>query len=208
MHLKSFLTILSIFCFFTSVSFAQEEDLEQALVKARAAEIEARDARKRAEKALKKADTPAMKKARKEIEHEVEEEKELKEENSKVLANAAITGCEYAEPVIVNARAIQFSKMTVMASVRIINRSSVAQDIETATRGIGVAVKNLCPGGAITLAFARTWVTDSETEEIVLMAIGRNQGSGTQSQTFSLYLNRSDVSYRRVQSRVWEIYGR
>jgi len=206
MHLKSFLTVLLVFCFFTGVGFAQE-DPEQRLVRARAAEIEAREARKKAEEELKKKDTPTMKRARKEIEHEVKKERELKEDSEKVLAQSAITGCE-DDKVVVNARAVQFSVMAVMASIRIINKSSVSQDIETSSRGIGVAVKNLCPGGAITLAFSRGWVTDSETEEIILTAVGRNQGIGTQTQTFSLYLNRSDVSYRRVQSRVWEIYGR
>ena len=175
---------------------------EQAL-RARAEEIRIEREKKAAQKAVEAKDTPEMRKARAEARKDTGRLEAREKSDRRANDLAAVSGCP-SGTVKVNSRAVEFSSLVVMASVRITNMTGASVDIETASRGIGKAVENLCAGGAITLAFRRNILTDGASEQITLTAVGRSGGQAF-AQTFYLYLNAASIQYQRVDARTWEI---
>lgn len=192
---------------------------QEQVIMARAAELRAIDNLKKAKKQQKPQEDKYVRQARDEANDTAEKEQKQNENNKKVIQIAAVSGCpkstvlvetpirsNQAENVIrIDRRGFDTSSWVVVTSVRITNKSSVAKDIDGPD---GTLVQNLCPGGRIKLSFTRNIWTDSENREIPLNAVSSNLGTGTETQSFSLYLNASAINYQRVQPRQWDIYGR
>ena len=183
-----------------------EETSEQRSVRLRAEQIEREEKAKLAKAELVKKDTPAMGKARKQLEEEAKKLAEFKKQDADTYASANIQGCPVGT-VLVSGEAVQSSSWRVMTSVRIVNASPFPRDIETSFRGIGVAVKNLCAGGSLTLAFYRH-TNGPDSEEIILTAVARQPALPVLTESLSLYLYASNINGRRVDNRTWQITGR
>jgi hypothetical protein len=69
-------------------------------------------------------------------------------------------------------------------------------------------VQNLCPGGAVTLAFTAKWWDSSNTEGVYLVATSRPEGAATMTEEYRLTLNKSNLEWQRVEPHVWTINTR
>ncbi|OHB09743.1 MAG: hypothetical protein A3H52_02140 [Candidatus Zambryskibacteria bacterium RIFCSPLOWO2_02_FULL_39_26] len=151
-----------------------------------AKEIERNKALEAAEKRLRAHDSPAVHEARKLVEKAEERRASLARESAKLSKQAAVTGCAPGT-VVVDPRAVEFTSWVDSVSVRITNTSSSSRNIETSFRGIGVAVKNLCAGGSVSLGFARNW-SGSQYENIILIAKGTGERGRIVTEQFSMGL--------------------
>jgi len=225
MRLNSFLTILLVFLFvqlgFSQATSAQKtpEEIMQEIVRLRAQEIEAQDARKKAEEALEKKDSPAMKRARKEIEKEQKRLAKQEEEAAETLMDAKVVGCKNVvvmddlnvtnldrDTVEVSSNATKGSRFRVMLSLRIINNDVLAFDtIETSFRGYGPVVRNLCSRGSVTLTFNLAW-EDADSVDIPITIVARPPDGGIATTTRTFNLNKLNQQSRRVDNQNWEVH--
>lgn len=181
------------------------ETPEDKLIRLRAEKIRIDRETKEAEDAVRKNDSADMKAARKQVETENKGAESLRKEEAKVLSRAAISGCTN---VNVDARAEQTSWLNVTTSVRIVNTTPMTWNIQTPSRNLGVIVKGLCPGGSITLSFARTFA-DSLSENIALVAVSQPLvGNTVITEQFSLSLYAGNIDYQQHTSSVWQITRR
>lgn len=195
---------------------AIEEEVEQvrtreSIIRLRAEEIRLKKRIEEAQKELRKVETPEERQARKELEREERGAAKLAKASAEILQWANITGCE-SGTVAVNPSAVRpgwLDRQNVMVSVRIINTTPLTYNIETPLRGIGLAVRGLCPGGSVTLAFARDMLTDSQRVDIALIAISEpSAGQGVVTEERRLTLNASNVNNNRVRSEIWRLTRR
>ncbi len=157
---------------------------------------------KATQEAEKKNLSPDGKKAEEKIRKEDGRVIATDKERVRIIHDANPTGgC----PMAINGAAVKFSELKVMASVRIVNKTSFTFDIETPSRKIGSAVIGLGPGCAVTLAFVSRW-SESETEDIILTAISRPPSAAPITEPpFVLTLQKNSRDWKRVQSREWYI---
>ena len=183
---------------------ANETDLDR-MIRLRAEKRRIDRETKQAEEAVRKNDSPDMREARKQVEKETKRAEALRKDAAQVLARAAISGCT---DVNVDARAEQTSWLNVTTSVRIVNTTPLTWNIETPSRGIGVAVRGLCPGGSITLSFARTFA-DSQYENIALVAVSQPLvGNTVITEQFSLSLYVGNIDYHQHDVQIWQLTRR
>ncbi|MBI4155859.1 MAG: hypothetical protein HY507_01335 [Candidatus Zambryskibacteria bacterium] len=193
------------------------ETPEQKVVRLRAVEIEAREAREKAEAELKKSDTPAMTKARKEIGKEAKRVAERDKKAAEVLQNANVTGCKNVaaegadiadanlDIVYVSYNAVRSSRFHVMVSVIVTNLGTLPLDLQTSFRGYGPLIKNLCSGGSVTLSFPLNW-EDADYVQVPLQAIARTPDGRVATESRIFTLNRWNQQNFRVDNQIWEIH--
>ena len=205
----------------TSINGPEGETAEQKIVRLRAIKIEADKGLKKAQDELEKEDTPAMQEARKKIAKEAKQAAKLEKGEEQIIALASISGCqvggvgldltkvEAGVGVWINPKAEDYRYWTDMVSVTITNTTIFPYDIRTAFRAIGIAVKNLCPGGSIQLYFAREEYNPT-SEYVILKAEGRLLNTVIQTEPISFSLNYSSPSHRTehiswdlTKGRVW-----
>ncbi len=181
-----------------------EETPQEKRIRLRAQVIEAQEELKRLDEERAKYEPASMKQARKEV-------TKVDKAEAEILGWANITGCE-AGTVAVNPVAVRpnwIARRNVMVSVRVINTTPLTYDIQTPSLGIGLAVRGLCPGGAVTLTFARNMLTDSTQVDVALIAMSQpSAGQGVVTEERRFWLNASDVQYNRVKSEVWQLTRR
>ncbi len=170
----------------------------------RAQEIEFEKAQKKALKEEKRADTPAMKKAREEIEDREDAQKDARKELVEMRNRAKLTGCSW-DTVKISKGAFDGDILENMIRIRITNTGSFFQDIETPTRGAGLVVHNLCPGGAITLTFSiKRWLDGTGGIQIPLTAKAQPPNASTVTEKAQYYLPNQRRT-ERIEDRTWEI---
>lgn len=129
----------------------QVRDRER-LIRLRAEQIRLAKQVEEAEKALRKSEAPEERQARKELEKEEKKVAKAEESAEKAIDRADITGCESGTVEVHPNIAPRF---TINSSIRIrvTNPEQVPIDIEDAQHGL--IVRNLCPGGSLTIFRAR-----------------------------------------------------
>jgi hypothetical protein len=192
--------------FVVSLAFGQEvtkpTNIEE-LIRLRAEQIELQKKIVELEKQVVKSDTPSMKQARKEVVSKLRAEAVEAAETARDSINAQVTGCDPAT-VWISPKVSERSRWRVMTTIEVINVSAIPIDEIRAGSGYGVVVRNLCPGGSITLSFVLRW-EDSDNVRIPLTAISRTAEGGIAVAQSSANLNRMSIRHSRVTSRVWQV---
>lgn len=153
--------LLALVC--ASPSLAQQVDpkvaqeIEQIrsreeLIRLRAEEIRLQKRIEEAKKELRKVEPREERQARKEIERAEKKSIKADEVADKAAQRAAITGCE-AGTVEVHPNIAPRFTINSSVRVRVTNPEQVSVDIEDAQSGL--VVRNLCPGGSLTIFRAR-----------------------------------------------------
>ncbi len=180
----------------------ENETAEEKAVRLRALEIELKAELERVREERSKTEFPSVRKARKEIAKAQETLAKLDKQEREAYARAAITGCDEGT-VKVNPAAEQSSGLRVMVTAHVTNTMTSLMNIETSSRGLGVIVQDLCPGGSVSVSFVQNHI--GEDEDIVLVAVSRPPNAQVQTQTLTLQIQGGNARYRRVDSRVWTI---
>lgn len=170
-------------------------EAREAAIQARAAEIRAAEERKKAERDLKKISDNADRKARKEIENR----ERFQEQVKNAASVAGLRGCPantvWISPTAVGTRSYQaYSKVTVY------NRSGTTIDIRDEFKG-EYAVRNLCPGGVLTL-FKRLGPIDPDYIYFWYVATRHDPGEVLTYQSPQISLTRG---YSQPQIRDWYV---
>jgi hypothetical protein len=110
--------------------------------------------------------------------------------------------------VEVSTNATRSSRINVMVVVRVFNTTRWPIDVETPFKHYGPVVRNLCPGGAVTLSFPLSW-EDSNSMQLPLKAIARISPITMATSERTFYLNRSNASFQRIMNEIWQVqvYG-
>ncbi len=187
----------------------ENETPRDRLIRLRAEEIMAEKARKEAEEKVKALDSSEMKQARKEVEKEEKEQKKAKERSFKAVNSVDLHGCDpeavWVNPALGNNWGLRPSSIYSMVMVTIVNRYQQSTDVVSSLHG--TLVKGLCSGGRVTITFAARSTTPSSMQ-IVLTAIGQSLGAGTQVDSRTISLWKSDYNSRQIQSQLWELLPR
>ena len=201
-----------IFCFliamlvFSLSAVAQAPTTAEDIVRLRAEKIELEKKIKEAEDAQKKSDSPAMKKARKEIEKENKRIANREKKQTEAVTQANVIGCDPITSVEINPGATRYSSWFGNTLViRLVNESALTIDsIETSFHRYGWVVRNICPGGSLTISFMLDW-QDPDSMQVPFKAISRDAGGGMAIEERQFYINRNN-QYQRVDNQVWNIH--
>jgi hypothetical protein len=173
-------------------------------VRLRAEEIRREKEAKKVAEVLRKKDTPEMRQARKELLAEAKKLARFEKNSAKGNSRAGVSGCD-SGTVIVNPKALEFTSFTDSVTVRITNLTSKSRNIETSYKGIGVVVENLCPGGGVSLSFARRVFLSPQYETISLTSTGQGERAFV-TENFSMGLIRSyGTNGVQRQNHVWTL---
>lgn len=201
--------------------FLASQAARDEIIRRRAEQIDLQKEIDRLEKVRRKDEDPAARKARKELEKKEEKERKYQKLLEDAAVKAQVEGCKdpifsFDQPadldpqqmwVKLNAAALPPSRILGVPysrqwiQIRIFNHPDAkAVDIEFNDRYLtGVVVKNLCPGGRVTLYRQRVpWVDDNQMR-ISLNAI-RSDGRITQ-RSYTV----SAGSQRRGQFPTWKL---
>ncbi|HEY4505464.1 MAG TPA: hypothetical protein VJG67_02135 [Candidatus Paceibacterota bacterium] len=200
-----------------SAKVATDDAVREAGIKARAAEIALAEAKKKADKTAHESESEAMKKARK----EADKADEYRAKEAKLMAKArgasGITGalgCEAKDIELTSAYAQMLNQGRgmgrVTATVTAVNSGSDPVMITTSyNKGIGPVVKNLCPGGTVTLSFSRQVLSERDrrrTLRVPLTAISIAGNGTVTTRSFEMTLSGYAWEYEpQVNYPVWDI---
>lgn len=178
----------------------------QELVRLRAEEIRLKKENERLLRELSKQDDPEMKEARRELQREAEERAKRAERNRKAVAEAALEGCD---PATVEVKPYgqdfqPFAMFPVTLVVRVVNTGNAPITIETAFRGLGTVVRNLCGGGSINISFKLRW-EDSQMVNIPIIARATLPNGRHAQQSRQFFLSKYQSRSRRVEYENWVI---
>ncbi len=178
---------------------------EQAAVRERAEEIQEEETLKEARKALRKADTKVMKQARREIEKAEKRDRNTNRARAQVVAAAAITGCvdpANSPKIVVSSRAVRRDSAYNHVVTRIENDYPFPVDIED---NKGHLVKNLCPGGTITLLRQPTFSemgAQSFTFQYIVRGVFPDGSIGKDTRPYTIQ-QQYPGSLKQIQNDFW-----
>ena len=176
---------------------------EEKKIQVLARQIELDEAAKKNREELDKLRRPAEKKAEAIVRKEERRTEDRQNKDVKVLRNADIEGC--LGGVNVSEWATGGRSYQAYGKTRVINTSGVAVDIVDSYKG-ETAVRNLCPGGSITLFRKIDFLRDSLAVSYQYIATGKfPDGSMGTAQSPGVYLSSYQTSYQNGQSQIWEI---
>lgn len=177
---------------------------EEREILARAAEIEAKKATAAAQKAKEVGDSPAIRQARRDRADEENKKKKESEKRAKMIAGSRLVGCEpdTVEIFPLDQHFDPFAAFPSTLRIRIVNTSSVPIDIETPFRGYGPLVRNLCPGGSISVVFKLGSM--EESQQVPLSAISVTEEGRTITQERQFNINRNGRN-QNVRNELWNV---
>ena len=211
--LKKIFLFLVISTFFPFAVLAQEEKTKttpadtEELIRLRVQKIELDKKIKEVEKKIKKEATPAEQKARKEVEKEEKKAENKTKREIESRASLDIKGCN-PDTVVVNSvlgttRGIKSSVNHSMIKLVVFNRNQTPIGIRSTLHN--TLVENLCPGGSLTLTFASTEFSPSNTQiELTAYSSLLDGAILTETRQVSIY-KEYDWNSRTVQSYTWEV---
>ncbi len=177
---------------------------EEREILARAAEIEAKKATAAAQRAKEVGDSPSIRQARRERAKADKKTKGDAERRAKFLASSRLVGCEpdTVEIFPLDQRFDPFAIFPSMVRIRVVNTSSQPIDIETSFHGYGPLVRNLCPGGSLSLSFKLGSMEESQQVPLTAITMTPEGQVGTQERMFWLQKNGRN---QNVRNETWNV---
>lgn len=192
----------------------ENEEVFERLVRERALQLLREQKAKVEEREKLEASSPIERKARQDVRKQQDKRSKLERERAEVQAEAErfanLSGCD-SSTVGIHSYAVRHDNYAAQVTPRIINSTGVPVDIETSYKGIGLAVKDLCPGGGVTLGFIlkapETYYYQNISFVLVARGVALNGKPFSLKFSVNLY-NNSRHNYRgnlQKESPVWEI---
>jgi len=152
---------------------------------------------------LEKSLTPLERKAFRQLKEEAEarRKRELRDMRARIESN--LSGCEKPEEVWVNDDFVAVRTWRVNAKILIRNTSGVTID-EIVIGGIP-AVKNLCPGGALTLTRKLNTWQDGNSPRIIFSAQGTLEDGTVATSEKRVYLSVWQAEQELSKQETWDI---
>ena len=177
--------------------------VQDELIRQRALEIEATQVAKKAEKAKRENWSPAMKEAARELERADKRNASAQREAARAISRANIQGCPagsvWVSPTVED-RAFGFLN----AKVTVVNLTTAPVNIRDMVAGFEV-VRNLCPGGQMTMV-KRFIMGDSYQKEVAFLATSYVGGKVHTAYSPVVYLSAYSLPYGpATQAVTWEI---
>ena len=183
-------------------------DANEALVRARAARIEAEKAEKEAQARIVKNDTPAMREARKQIQREADKEKKLQQKNAETLSLAAVRDCSDGDlpELNIHGRAVGKPGFITSSYFKAIATNPYDFPVDVYDEK-GVAVEKLCAKATVSLFRKRNiWLDGDDAHYFWQAKAITPDGFVWMSQPFTFHMNASDASNGRLaQFATWVI---
>ena len=185
-----------------------EVDPNEALVRARAARIEAEKAEKEAKAKVVKNDTPAMREARKQIQREADKEKKLQQKNAENFSLAAVRDCSSGDlaELNVHGRAVGKPKLITSSYFKAIATNPYDFSVDIYDEK-GVAIERLCAKATVSLFRKRNiWLDGNDAQYFWQAKAITPDDFVWMSQPFTFRMNASDASNGRLaQFATWVI---
>ncbi len=171
-------------------------------VSARAETLREIEEKKKKLEAYKKSLSPLEKKALKQIREQEENEQKREQRILQARRESNLSGCQNPEEVWVNDDFADMRTWRVNARVLVANVSGVPIDI---TVGGIPAVRNLCPGGSLTLTRSLNTWRDGNNPRIIFSAQGTLDDGRVGTAEKSVFLNVWQAQWQLSRQEAWNI---
>lgn len=171
-------------------------------ISARAEALAEIERRKREIEGLEKTLTSLEKKALKQLREEQKNQQEREEEQFRAHIESNLSGCKNPEETWINPDFVAVRTWRVNAKILIRNTSGVPIDIVIG--GIP-AVKNLCPGGSLTLTRKLNTWQDGNSPDIFFSAQGTLEDGTIATSEKRIYLSVWQAQQELSKQEIWNI---